>query len=79
MTTEVSEMDGAHDAVTVVDPIEMRGRSENQYNADMQAADLDAMTSEMLRQGKDVTTPLLPSSVHDAYVSFVAHFSAILC
>lgn len=69
LTADASEMDYGHDTVTIVEAIEMRAQGPEPYPGGSPMSDMDAMTSEMLRQGKDVTTPLVQASPTDAYVS----------
>lgn len=71
MTADASEMDYGQDTVTIVEAIEMRAQGSESYPGGSPMSDMDAMTSEMLRQGKDVTTPLVQTSPTDAYVSTI--------
>lgn len=72
MTEDVSERDSVQDNVTVVDALECRSQGTNGSMGNLPIPDLDAITSEMLRQGKDVTTPLVGSPDGHAYVSGIA-------
>lgn len=71
MTEDVSDMHSVQDNVTVVDALECRTQSNAGSINNLPIPDLDAITSEMLRQGKDVTTPLVQPRTPEvgAYVS----------
>lgn len=69
LNEDVNDTDSIQDNVTVVDALECRSQAPNGSISNLPIPDLDVITSEMLRQGKDINTPLVPASASDAYVS----------